>query len=781
MDEHDQDLLKQLVAFADPSGYSVRTWNEKEQKWWYRPVDKQITDDVLAQHLERGEDCVGIRMNVTDDTSHFCVLDFDDHEKELPQADIFAKVLEISEAMTAANVPHLMFQSGGGHGAQIWVLFTQARRTDTIREWADHFLKKVGLTRKSGGRFINGEVEVLPKGSGSQIVALPYGRKSCELRLVAGEFNKTSGRQIAVATYDGKKKGPKPSTTQTQEPNRDAAFDCFIKHYNVDDRTDWGTAGICLQAAFSKDDDWARDQWVAWSKTGTTYKPGDEKEWGKLSPASKFSKLSFWRIAKKHGYSGNNPLEAEHDEMNREWALINVAGKVEFIHLETMQSSNVQSWGLLNKPREKIAATWLASTTRKEYHDYVIEDPDTYDGPGFNVFKGRPVEPTDGDVSLFKKYMLEILCGGDEALAHWVTSYVADGVQRPWTLRPGTGLALRGPQGSGKSFLGYTIKRVLGTDVVLTVTDSDRVTNNFNRRMFAKTFLLAEESFFVGSKRVANMLKNLVTAEEWTYEQKHLASFEGKNVHRIVATTNESQAVHLDFDDRRWTVIEVKRACPYEPTSAESDAWWEPYYDLVTNRPGDVLRYLLDYDVDRSLIRRPHYTAAKAEDKTSSDPLVALLDEIAHQGVCPEDLRGLGKISTATLAREVKARGASYHTHPKTFANEMRKRFGATSAVGCSHYREPPRLHSDGQGGFQVMGLGRHDMTGVQLPPLAEFRAIMAKITGQEYPVAGTWGEYQFPSPEKTWATDHNGGDPDEVERYVIERGEPVKDGPVPF
>ena len=110
MDENDLDLLKQLVAYADPSGYSVRAPNKGG--WAYLPVAEPITDDVLAQHLSRGEDCIGIRMNVTDDTSHFCVLDFDDHDKELPQADIFAKVLEISEAMTASNVPHLSFQSG---------------------------------------------------------------------------------------------------------------------------------------------------------------------------------------------------------------------------------------------------------------------------------------------------------------------------------------------------------------------------------------------------------------------------------------------------------------------------------------------------------------------------------------------------------------------------------------------------------------------------------------------------------------------------------------------
>ncbi|HBA41564.1 MAG TPA: hypothetical protein DCZ07_01170 [Alphaproteobacteria bacterium] len=34
-----------------------------------------------------------------------------------------------------------------------------------------------------------------------------------------------------------------------------------------------------------------------------------------------------------------------------------------------------------------------------------------------------------------------------------------------------------------------------------------------------------------------------------------------KNVHRLIATTNESQAMHIDFDNRRRTVI--KAAQPF--------------------------------------------------------------------------------------------------------------------------------------------------------------------------------------------------------------------------
>ena len=74
-----------------------------------------------------------------------------------------------------------------------------------------------------------------------------------------------SGREIEIVPYAGKKAGRKQAAATSSHVDRDAAFACFIKKYDVDNRTDWGTAGICLQAAFTKEDDWAKDRWVTWS------------------------------------------------------------------------------------------------------------------------------------------------------------------------------------------------------------------------------------------------------------------------------------------------------------------------------------------------------------------------------------------------------------------------------------------------------------------------------------------------------------------------------------
>ena len=161
------------------------------------------------------------------------------------------------------------------------------------------------------------------------------------------------------------------------------------------------------------------------------------------------------------------------------------------------------------------------------------------------------------DASLWEDYIQRLICSNDADLAHWLTSFLADGVQRPWSINPGSAVAMRGGAGGGKTFLGNALRRLVGPTHAQEISQSDRMFAQFNRGLFGSTFVLAEESLFAGSKAQAATAKSFITSDIWTYEQKYLASFSAKNVHRVIATTNEDQAVHIDHDDRRWTVIEV--------------------------------------------------------------------------------------------------------------------------------------------------------------------------------------------------------------------------------
>lgn len=470
---------------------------------------------------------------------------------------------------------------------------------------------------------------------------------------------------------------------------------------------------------------------------------------------------------------------------NERWAMMMVNGKVEFLNQQEGVCYPLRDFNLHTAPdtiriKDKsvpISQLWIRDIDRLQYTGIVIEPPD-YDGPGYNIFKGWACEPEQGDASLWVDYIKRILCSDDEALAHWVMTYIADGVQRPWSVHPGSALALRGGQGGGKSFLGRALRRLIGKDHAQEIAQSDRMFAQFNRGLFGSTFVLAEESLFAGSRAQASTTKSFVTSEIWTYEQKYLASFSAKNVHRVIATTNEDQAVHIDHDDRRWTVIEVPTM--FADHGPESRSYWEPYYRLIDDYPGIILDYLMRYEVDPGLIQYGCTTKAKADDKVASDPVVAVMHEIALTGVCPDDLRGEGKMSTAALAREAWARGANRYDTPRRFANQARNKFGATTVSNCTHI-ERVDVRMDSSGLLIVTPIQRTDRAGVQMPPLNTFRAIVAKITGEAYPENGEWAPFKPAGPGgQDYSSDPNGGDVEAVEQFARENGQWVE-ADIPF
>ncbi|SLN76521.1 DUF5906 domain-containing protein [Roseisalinus antarcticus] len=794
------NIVEQIVALADKQAHTEGFFDRKKGKYAYRKVEGPITLDKIAKHLD-GSQPLGMYM--TDNGKSPClVFDFDDHDKE---GIAIAPTITVARALDALGVPHLIFRSGGGHGYHIWMFFEQAMSQDALWKASKDILALVDedharyvpvasgklnqkkLDARGKLSHIEHGVEVLPKGDENQNVAIPCSRASVPMRLVSSgsivsleecslddltlEFVPVASAEVAPADMGA--------------ANEDAAFDCYIKNFDVNDYAKWGGAGIGLVAAFGKGPraDWAHERWLEWTKTSDKYRRGDEDQWKAFKP-KKYSPLSFWRIATRHGYKGPWPGKkasaGDISDFNEEWALMNVNGKVEFLNTTSGDVSNTDSFYLLTKPDEGVRNRWLSSPRRRQFNGYTFAAPE-YEGDKWNLFRGWPVEPTNGDASLFEKYVVEMLCYGDQELAHWVMTFIADAIQQPWSPRPGAGLALRGPQGSGKSFLGKCVKAALG-NLALEVTNSDRVTQQFNDMLVGKTALLCEEAFFTGSPQQQLMLKNLITADDWTFEPKNRKTFTTPNIFRIIATTNNSQAVAIDNDDRRWTIIESKPACPHSPTSRASYEWWAPYYSLIRDDPGAVLRYLLDYKVDKALISFPYLTDAKGEDKITSDPLLQVLVHMVETGTCPDDLRGDGRVASAAVYEAVKERGGRWLTS-QSLANDLRKRFGAQTARNCIKVKRI-EWRPDGNGVITPIITKRTDRDGLQMPPLGELRAMVSAVTGQAHEGPEAWIAYE-PDTAVHLAADPNGGDADDLEQYlerqiVMDQGK-VVEADIPF
>ncbi|WP_162798016.1 TOTE conflict system archaeo-eukaryotic primase domain-containing protein [Sulfitobacter sp. JL08] len=321
------EIINQIVALGDKRRHTQ--WYINKGKTAYRPIDAEIDDSSIKRHVSAKQP-LGMLLHVDEKRtkSHCLVFDFDDHDKK---GIALGPTLTVARHLQEIGIPFLVFRSGGGHGYHIWVFWEEARRVDTLLSVAKEWLggideeKTKYVVVKSGklnqtktnskGKKIGVEhgIEILPKGTGEQNVAIPCSRASVPMRLVK-EGSVVSLEECRLDDLELKfaplqKSGRKASGASPQV-DRDAAFDAFIQAYDADGYSQWGSAGICLQAAFGKEDAWAQEKWEEWSRSSSKYEGGDECEWDQLTSAKKYSPLSFWRTAKNHGYDGKWPHTA---------------------------------------------------------------------------------------------------------------------------------------------------------------------------------------------------------------------------------------------------------------------------------------------------------------------------------------------------------------------------------------------------------------------------------------------------------------------------------------
>ncbi|PZQ96717.1 MAG: hypothetical protein DI533_14090 [Cereibacter sphaeroides] len=446
------------------------------------------------------------------------------------------------------------------------------------------------------------------------------------------------------------------------------------------------------------------------------------------------------------------------EKFNRDWAVIDLNGTVEYLRTSARDFTTYTKQNLFDKTatqqiqmgkyRVPLAKVWIEDIDRAEF-DGIVCEPVDYDGPGYNVWKGFAVEPKEGDASIFVSYIRDVLCSGDEGLAHWVTMWLADACQRPTHPSPPTAIALRGAQGSGKSFLQqHVLTSIFGARYVFKVQEAQRALSRFNRPMFGAVFVAFEEAIFYGSEAIANQLKDFITSDEWAYEEKFKATIKAKNIHRVIITTNSEQAVHLDADDRRWTVVEVPQRFDIttEEGQAQSYVFWEPYYEFIRGCGAAVaLNYLLNYPVDRRALTYPYGTEAKARDKIASDPILAVLEEIAISGICPDDERGEGVISNKTFYREFRAHGGTAKVTPKRMAMQLDKLLPNLEAVTSAQYLDRV-VTSLKDGMVDIRGLFTNGQRGRRLGSLVEFRDAVSHLTKGAYDDGRTeWGNWSPP------------------------------------
>ena len=302
-------------------------------------------------------------------------------------------------------------------------------------------------------------------------------------------------------------------------------------------------------------------------------------------------------------------------EIMKDYAVLNNHGSIKIIDT-TKQGLTISSMGelktlfanqellCLDKVSGKMKMVnpvdiWMKSKKRKEFYGTKFNPSSSTNDESYNLFKGFNHEAKDlGDITLFKSFVREVLCSGEELMFNIVWTFLAQMVQDP-TRKMGTALVLLSAKGTGKSSFLHVLGKLL-EGYFMQTAENKRLLGEFNNHLSSTLLFYANELTFTDNKRVVSKLKNVITETSFTYELKGGATYTDPNYTRIIIDSNEDTVVVQTADERRfiYPVISESKIGDTEYfnklyTSFEEDGFYESLmHDLMNFNYSDWEKYL---------------------------------------------------------------------------------------------------------------------------------------------------------------------------------------------
>jgi len=209
-----------------------------------------------------------------------------------------------------------------------------------------------------------------------------------------------------------------------------------------------------------------------------------------------------------------------------------------------------------NAVTRSTATVWLNHPARRQFIHGVTFDPTNQAQTGvLNLWEGYTVQPAPGDWSRLHSHILDIICGGDQALFSYVLGWMARMVQHP-AERGEVAIVMRGVEGCGKGTLAKVLKTIIGHHS-LAISNAKHLVGNFNAHLRDVVFLFADEAFFAGDRAHVGVLKSIITEESLTIEAKFATPIEVPNYLHVMMASNEEWVVPASIEARRFCMLEV--------------------------------------------------------------------------------------------------------------------------------------------------------------------------------------------------------------------------------
>ncbi|QQS54033.1 MAG: bifunctional DNA primase/polymerase [Candidatus Competibacteraceae bacterium] len=224
------------------------------------------------------------------------------------------------------------------------------------------------------------------------------------------------------------------------------------------------------------------------------------------------------------------------------------------------------------------------------------ESTDGVVAPLINVYNapGLP-EPRYGAAreALFLDHLYYI-SGGDPIFVEYLLNWMATLIQKPGQRINSAPVLISAARGTGKSFIGDVMTRLLGEKNVGVLSNHD-LTSSFQDGLGFKQLLMVEEvKVFENQYGLMDSLKGYITNQRIPLNRKNRASITVKNVGNWIFYSNHEDALRIDTQERRYAV-----AINYEQPKSEGyyNQLFGTLLDAADEGPAALLYLLRNRDL----------------------------------------------------------------------------------------------------------------------------------------------------------------------------------------
>jgi hypothetical protein len=222
-----------------------------------------------------------------------------------------------------------------------------------------------------------------------------------------------------------------------------------------------------------------------------------------------------------------------------------------------------------------INAVWRERVPVRKFERliYLPEKPEFPYGSSrvfYNIWRKSGIKARLGDVKPFLDHMAFLFPHeGDREL---VLDYLALLVQKP-AEKIRFALLIRGAQGTGKSWIGNLMERIIGTPNVVRPSN-DEVVSRWTGWMEGAQLAIVEELMTLGRLEVANRLKPVITDPTIRIEEKYCSLYSIPNHLNFICFTNHEDALKIEHGDRRWLVV-------FSPAAKQDAGYYERLFGYL--------------------------------------------------------------------------------------------------------------------------------------------------------------------------------------------------------